>query len=45
MRTLRMRWGLPAVAAMIVLGVSVSIAGAARSGDFRDEFTSFDQRQ
>jgi beta-glucanase (GH16 family) len=40
-----MRWGLLAVATVIVLAVSVSIAGAARSGDFRDEFTSFEQQQ
>ena len=40
-----MRSVLLAVAGAIVLAVSVSIAGAARSGDFRDEFTSFDQQQ
>jgi beta-glucanase (GH16 family) len=34
-----------AVAAFLVLAVSVSVAGAARSGDFRDEFTSFEVRQ
>lgn len=34
-----------AVAALLVLAVSVSVAGAARSGDFRDEFTSFEVRR
>jgi beta-glucanase (GH16 family) len=30
---------------LLVLAVSVSVAGAARSGDFRDEFTSFEVRR
>jgi licheninase len=36
---------LVAVAALIALVTSVSLAGAARSGDFHDDFTSFDARQ
>jgi licheninase len=36
---------LAIVVAVAVAAVCVSIAGAARSGDFRDEFTTFDARQ
>lgn len=42
MPTLGRRSGLVAVATLIALAMSVSVAGAARSGDFRDEFTSFE---
>jgi endo-1,3-1,4-beta-glycanase ExoK len=42
---LRVRPGWVPVAALIALAMSVSVAGAARSGDFRDEFTSFEVRQ
>jgi beta-glucanase (GH16 family) len=42
---LRVRSGWVPVAALIALAMSVSVAGAARSGDFRDEFTSFEVRQ
>jgi hypothetical protein len=31
--------------AVVLAAVRVSVTGAARSGDFRDEFTSFDVRQ
>jgi hypothetical protein len=33
------------VLAAVLAAVCVSVGGAARSGDFRDEFTSFDVRQ
>ena len=39
------RWVGVIAAVLAVLAVGVSVAGAARSGDFRDEFTSFEVRR
>lgn len=41
----RGRWVWGALVAALVLGLGSSVAGAARSGDFRDEFSSFDVRR
>lgn len=45
MSALVRRWVLVVVAAATVVVVGVSAAGAARSGDFRDDFTSFEVRR
>lgn len=38
-------WRAVIVVAVVLAAVGASVAGAARSGSFRDEFTSFDTRQ
>jgi beta-glucanase (GH16 family) len=38
-------WRPAIVVAVVLAAFGASVAGAARSGDFRDEFTSFDTRQ
>ena len=45
MRMVGRRWVCVIAAVLAVLAIGVSVAGAARSGNFRDEFTSFEVRR